>query len=110
MAKKAKKQKPLPATEALLLGIRKRHYGQLSRAVRRGAAVNSGDLMGFTPFMYACGRMDIESINLMLAFGADPFIQDMYGFDAFYYAAKNRKHKAEILELLQAWTPAQQAA
>lgn len=75
-------------------------------ALRLGADVNSADLEGYTPLMYAANLGLVNNVKTLLAHGADPGRKSKRGETAASLAAGdssvNREERAQIVQLLAA--------
>ena len=65
--------------------------------LENGANLNTQDDKGLTALMMAVKNRQLDTVNLLLQYGADANIRNIYDISAFTLAANNQ----EILELLE---------
>ncbi|MCJ1237445.1 hypothetical protein MMC14_005430 [Varicellaria rhodocarpa] len=54
------------------------------------ATINSVDALGRTPLCWATIRDDVHAVKILLAFGADPWIPDIFGCTCLHFAMSTR--------------------
>lgn len=76
--------------------------GQLRKRLDEGADPNAPGRWGDGPLAMAARNLDIESVELLLAAGADPRNKNKTGDTAMHYAAKGQTTKAVVTALAEA--------
>ena len=81
-------QRLIDASEAGELAI-------VQKLLKEGASVNAKSGRGKTPLMFAAAEGQLEVIEVLLEYGADPFAVDLDGDPAANHAAQNDHPEAE---------------
>ena len=70
--------------------------------LQNGAEVNAMTHMGITPLMNAVEAGNTTAVRILMQYGADPRIQNIWGKTALDLAVDGAKNR-EIVELLKSW-------
>ncbi|MBF0913866.1 ankyrin repeat domain-containing protein [Candidatus Gracilibacteria bacterium] len=69
--------------------------------LENGAEINAKGEDGFTAIQNACFNGNIEIIKILLDQGANPFLRNDLGYDAFYYTSEENHGKKKAKEIIQ---------
>ena len=94
---------------ALINAVRTASPDAVSKVLKTGADVNSGDMMNVTPLIYAVSKGDKEIVNVLLNASADVNARTSTGQNALFYAfnfkpvnyqSKDNLNRSEIIRIL----------
>jgi hypothetical protein len=96
----------------LLMAVAERNFLVVKTLLEKYKAnpslqVSNEPYKGWTALEQAATKDDLAIAQLLLQYGANPYLKDAYGNDAFTYA---KRYSPEILKLLQKYTRPAKAA
>jgi len=82
-----------------------KHKGDLRRTIKAvydaGAEVNAKSVIGETPLMQMCQNNNVEGVQTLLEYGANPAAQNKYGVSVLQYATNNIEIRRVIEDSLK---------